>query len=71
MLELLNLIKWMLLDLFRSRRSLEAEVVVLRQQLNVLRRSAPDAALAAQRHLGKRVQTWTNAAAPEIVALES
>ena len=41
MLELLNLIKWMLLDLFRSRRSLEAEVVVLRQQLNVLRRSAP------------------------------
>ena len=31
----------MLLDLFRSRRSLEAEVVVLRQQLNVLRRSAP------------------------------
>ena len=41
MLELLNLIKWMLRDLFRSRRSLEAEVVVLRQQLNVLRRSAP------------------------------
>ena len=40
-LELLNLIKWMLLDLSRSRRSLEAEVVVLRQQLNVLRRSAP------------------------------
>src|SRR3954447_26398687 len=31
----------MLLDLFRSRTSLEAEVIVLRQQLNVLRRSAP------------------------------
>src|SRR4051794_35957584 len=30
----------MLLNLFRSRRSLEAEVVALRQQLNVLRRSA-------------------------------
>jgi transposase InsO family protein len=40
-LELFNLIKWMLLDLFRSRTSLEAEVIVLRQQLNVLRRSAP------------------------------
>src|SRR3954453_2480705 len=38
--ELLNLLKWMLLDLFRSRRSLEAEVVGLRQQLNVLRRNA-------------------------------
>src|SRR5947209_656374 len=31
----------MLLDLFRSRGSLEAEVIALRQQLNVLRRSAP------------------------------
>src|SRR3954463_6305874 len=31
----------MVLDLFRSRRSLEAEVIALRQQLNVLRRSAP------------------------------
>jgi hypothetical protein len=31
-LELFNLIKWMLLDLFRSRRSLEAEVVVLRDR---------------------------------------
>src|SRR4051794_3574959 len=36
----------MLLDLFRSRRSLEAEIVVLRQQLNVLRRSAPPSAPA-------------------------
>jgi hypothetical protein len=40
-LELLDLIKWMLLDLFRSRSSIEAEVIALRQQLNVLRRSAP------------------------------
>src|SRR3954469_5635676 len=31
----------MFLDLLRSRSSLEAEIVVLRQQLNVLRRSAP------------------------------
>lgn len=31
----------MLLDLFRSKSSLRAEIIVLRQQLNVLRRSAP------------------------------
>ena len=41
MTELFNLIKWILLDLFRSRGSLEAEVIALRQQLNVLRRNAP------------------------------
>ena len=41
MRDLLNLIRWMLLDLFRSRRSLEAEIFALRHQLNVLRRSAP------------------------------
>jgi transposase InsO family protein len=40
-IELFNLIKWILLDLFRSRGSLEAEVIALRQQLNVLRRNAP------------------------------
>jgi len=34
--ELLNLLKWMVVDLFRSRKSLEAEVVALRHQLNVL-----------------------------------
>ena len=38
MFELLNLLKWMVVDLFRSRKSLEAEVVALRQQLNVLLR---------------------------------
>ena len=41
MLELINLLRWMILDLFRSKSSLEAELIVLRQQLNVLRRSAP------------------------------
>ena len=39
MLELFNLLRWILLDLFRSRRSLEGEVIALRHQLNVLRRS--------------------------------
>jgi hypothetical protein len=41
-LELLNLLRWILLDLFRSRSSLEGEVIALRHQLNVLRRSAPE-----------------------------
>ena len=41
MLEIFNLLRWILLDLFRSRRSLEGEVIALRHQLNVLRRSTP------------------------------
>jgi transposase InsO family protein len=40
-LELFNLLRRILLDLFRSRSSLEAEVIALRHQLNVLRRGAP------------------------------
>jgi hypothetical protein len=39
--DFLKLLKWTLLDLFRSRISLEAEVIALRQQLNVLRRGTP------------------------------
>ena len=41
MLELFNLLRWILLDLFRSRRLLEGEVIALRHQLNVLRRRTP------------------------------
>src|SRR3954451_18149305 len=41
MLELFNLLRWILLDLFRERSSLEGEVIALRHQLNVLRRSTP------------------------------
>src|SRR5436305_2420095 len=40
-LEIFNLLRWILLDLFRSRSSLEGEVIALRHQLNVLRRSTP------------------------------
>src|SRR6266705_6508771 len=36
-----RLIWWTLVGLFRSRRALEAENLVLRQQINVLRRTAP------------------------------
>src|SRR5436305_14989314 len=41
MQDLLNLIRWMLLGLFRSKTSLEAEMLALRHQLNVLRRTSP------------------------------
>jgi transposase InsO family protein len=41
MRDLLNLIRWMLLGLFRTRGSLEAEILTLRHQLNVLRRRSP------------------------------
>src|SRR2546426_6900172 len=38
---LCRLIWWVLVDLFRPRAKLEAEILVLRQQINVLRRTAP------------------------------
>ena len=41
MRDLLNLIRWMLLGLFRSRTWLEAENLALRHQLNVLHRRSP------------------------------
>src|SRR3954451_3798479 len=41
MQDLLNLIRWTLLGLFRSKTSLEAEILALRHQLNVLRRTSP------------------------------
>jgi hypothetical protein len=39
--EVLKLIWWAVIGLFRSRASLEAEIVALRHQLNVLRRKSP------------------------------
>src|SRR5260370_11752944 len=36
-----RLIFWTLVDLMRARATLEAEIWVLRQQINVLRRAAP------------------------------
>src|SRR5258708_21202554 len=41
MRDLVRLIIWMVGDLFRSWAALEAEVLTLRQQINVLRRTAP------------------------------
>jgi len=41
MLDLIRLIFGLVVDPFRSRAALEAEVIVLRQQINVLRRGKP------------------------------
>ena len=41
MIDLLKLILGVLASLFRSRAKLEAEILILRQQINVLRRRAP------------------------------
>ena len=41
MADILNLICWAVIGVFRSRASLEAEILTLRQQLNVLRRKSP------------------------------
>src|SRR5690349_6163004 len=41
MRDLLNLIGWMLIGRFRSKASLEVEILALRHQLNVLRRTSP------------------------------
>src|SRR5882724_5536286 len=41
MRDLCRLIGWMVVDLIRSRATLEAEIWTLRQQINVLRRTAP------------------------------
>jgi hypothetical protein len=41
MRDLVRLIGWLVADLFRSRAALEVEIWMLRQQLNVLRRTAP------------------------------
>src|ERR1700731_708306 len=41
MRDLVRLIVWIVADLFWSRAALEAEILTLRQQINVLRRTAP------------------------------
>ena len=41
MMDLCRLIFGMVIDLLRSRVALEAEILVLRQQINVLRRTRP------------------------------
>jgi hypothetical protein len=45
MTDLCRLIFWTLVDLMRARATLEAEIWVPRQQINVLRRRAEEAVL--------------------------
>ena len=59
------MIKWILLDLFRSRGSLEAEVIALRQQLNVLRRSAPKR--PALKTFDRLIFVWLYRLAPSVL----
>jgi hypothetical protein len=48
--DILNLICWAVIGVFRSRASLEAEILTLRQQLNVLRRKSPARQSHSRRH---------------------
>jgi hypothetical protein len=41
MLDLCRIILWIVVDLFRPRAAMEAEILVLRQQIIVLRRGRP------------------------------
>src|SRR3981189_98143 len=41
MRDLVRLIVWAVVDLFRSRAAIDAEILTLRQQIIVLRRTAP------------------------------
>ena len=41
MLDLCRIIFWVVVDLIRPRAALEAEILVLRQQIIVLRRGSP------------------------------
>ena len=45
MIDGLKLLAWFVVSLFRSKGRLEAEIVILRHQLNVLRRGMPSCRL--------------------------
>jgi hypothetical protein len=62
---LCKLIWWAVIGLFRSRTSLEAENLVLRHQLNVLRRKSP--ARIAFSGVDRMVFTGLYALAPNVL----
>src|SRR5882672_9085674 len=71
MRDLCRLIGWMVVDLIRSRVMLEAEIWTLRQQINVLRRTAPKklSFCAVDRMTGRRFPPlcrWAQAELPSI-----
>ena len=51
MKDLCRLFAWTIVDLFRSRAAIEAEIWALRQQINVLRRGAPKRLLCVPKTL--------------------
>jgi hypothetical protein len=58
--DLFRLIGWTVVDLFRSRAALEAEIWTLRQQINVLRRTAPRK-LSSSHRLRRLCNLWRTA----------
>ena len=54
MRDLCRLIEWMVVDLIRSRAALEAEIWTLRQQIDILRRTAPQIRLQRYRPIDIR-----------------
>jgi hypothetical protein len=69
--DILKLIWWAVIGLFRSKVSLEAEILTLRHQLNVLRRKSPKrlARRAAQNAAG--VETRWHAARTPVARADS
>jgi hypothetical protein len=61
MSDLIRLIFGLVVDLFRSRAALEAEALVLRQQINVLRRGKPTRlTFMARRNARSKLDTEEN-----------
>ena len=65
MVDVLMLLWAALTSLFRSRARLEAEILVLRQQINVLRRKSPKKSVF--RTFDRLVFVWLYHLAPTIV----
>jgi hypothetical protein len=65
MRDLLNLVMWMLLGLFRTRASLEAEILTLRHQLNVLRRRSEKRQVLS--NFDRLIFVWLYRIAPRIL----
>jgi len=57
MADMLKLIWWAVIGLFRSRASLGAEILTLRHQLNVLRRNSPKR-LSTMRNITHALRGW-------------
>ena len=70
MKDLFKLILGVLPSLFKSRAKLEAEILILRQQINVLRRRASPPSLARLRLSGRRPVLSENSIRPRFASSE-